>query len=114
MDKLDVFAIDPRGCVVMCDERQMEKIYAHHPELRNFWATVNDIKLAITKAQMIYQSTKGENFNVYYWSRNGKNTELKVVVKFNSNNEGVLWAMQPSSVGQRKPGEILIWPILKS
>lgn len=114
MDKPEVFAIDPRGYVVMCSEKQMERIYSHHPELRNFWATVNDMKDAITKAQMIYQSTKGENYNVYYLSRRRKNTELKVVVKFNKNNEGMLWAVQPSSVGQRKPGETLIWPTTKS
>lgn len=92
----------------------MEEIYEHHPELRNFWATLVDMKSAIAKAQMIYKSTKGEKFNIYYLSRNGKNTELKVVVKFDDQNVGILWAAQPSSVGQRKPGEILVWPIMKS
>jgi hypothetical protein len=114
VDKPDVFAVDPRGYVVICSERQMEEIYEHHPELRSFWATVNDMKIAIEKAQMIYKSTKGEKFNIYYLGKNGKNTELKVVVKFDDNNEGILWAAQPSSVGQRKPGEMLVWPQMKS
>jgi len=106
------FATDPRGYTVLCSERQMEKVYAHHPELVNFWATEHDIKLAISQAQFIYQSIKGKAFNVYYRSRVGKNTELKVIVKFNEDKVGILWAAQPSAVGQRKPGETVLWPIL--
>ncbi len=113
-DKLMPFVTDPRGYTVLCSERQMEKIYAHHPELVNFWATEQDIELAISQAQFIYQSTHGKEFHVYYRSRVGKNTELKVIVKFNEDNVGTLWAAQPSSVGQRRPGETLLWPILKN
>lgn len=111
-EKLMPFATDPRGYTVLCSERQMEKIYEHHPELGNFWATEQDIQLAISKAKFIYQSTHGKEFHVYYRSRPGKNTELKVVVKFNEDNVGTLWAVQPSAVGQRRPGEKVLWPIL--
>lgn len=114
METLDIFAIDPRGYVVMCNDKQLDKIYAHHRELCSFWATVQDMKNAISNAPAIYQSTHGKEFNVYYLSRKGKNTELKVVVKFNNDNEGLLCAAQPSTVGQRKTGEIMIWPITKS
>jgi hypothetical protein len=114
VENMTVFAVDPRGFRIMCNDRQLERIYAHHPELNNFWATREDIRRAIADALMIYQSVKGENFHVYYFSRQGKNTELKVVVKFDEDNVGVLWAAQPSTVGQRRPGEVLIWPIMKS
>lgn len=110
MESFIIFAIDPRGYKVVCSDEQLEHVYQHHPELRNFWATVEDMKASIAKPLAIYQSTKGKQFNVYYLGREGKNTELKVVVKFDNENFGTLWAAQPSAVGQRKPGEIMIWP----
>lgn len=112
VDTFSIFAIDPRGYKVICSETQLSHIYEHHPELKKFGATDSDLKLAISGATAIFQSTKGEQYNVYYLQKKGRNTELKVVVKFDNNNQGVLWAAQPSAVGQRKPGEILIWPQL--
>src|SRR5262245_33969139 len=112
-DEFTLFATDPRGYNVICSENQLQHIYDHHPELNKFWATQADLKKAIAQAQFIYQSVKGEQYNVYYLSRPGKNIELKVIVKFDEHQVGVLWAAQPSAVGQRKPGEKIIWPQLK-
>ncbi len=110
MEKFERFAVDPRGYVVLCNDNQLNKIYRNHPELTNFWATVKDMRAAIENASMIFQSTHGERFHVYYLSRPGRNAELKVVVYFDRDNEGILCAAQPSAAGQRKPGEKLIWP----
>ena len=112
-DEFTLFAIDPRGYRVLCSANQMEHIYAHHPELKSFWAREEDLAKAISNATFIFQSVKGEQYNVYYLSRSGKNTELKVVVKFDENHIGILWAAQPSAVEQRKPGEKVVWPHLK-
>lgn len=115
MDEFTVFAIDARNYKVLCSERQLAHVYEHHPELRNFWATERDLAFAIANATSIYQSVKGPQYNIYYLGKAGKNTELKVVVKFDwRTNTGTLWAAQPSSVGQRKKGEILIWPKLNA
>ena len=102
-----IFATDRRGFKIYCDDEQMDYIYNYHPELRNFWATEADIKAAIQDAQVIYQSTHGSEYNIYYLRKRNKNTELKVVVKFNE-GVGIIWAVQP--ISNRKPGEIIIWP----
>jgi len=113
-DELTLFATDPRGYKVLCNDAQMEHIYAHHPELKNFWATEEDLAKAISNAPFIFQSVKSKEYNVYYLSKPGKNTELKVVVRFDENNTGILWAAQPSAIEQRKPGERVVWPLLKN
>lgn len=116
MEPYTVFAVDPRGYKVLCNEAQLVAIYEHHPELRNF-ASPDDMKKAIEDATVIFQSTKstkGKIFNLYYLSKPRRNIELKVVVNFVDGENGILWAAQPVVVGQRKPGEIMIWPQTKS
>jgi hypothetical protein len=110
-DEWRLFATDPRGYRVFCSDCRMEEIYNHHPELRNFWASEKDIEHAISHAMAIFQSTHGNNFHVFYRSKERKNVELKVVVRFKEDNVGELYAAQPSVVGQRKRGEVMIWPI---
>jgi hypothetical protein len=104
----NLFAIDRRGFHIHCDEEQMDRIYAHHPELINFWADEEDMRLAIQDARIIYQSTHGKDFNVYYLQKSGANTELKVVVKFQE-KQGILYMAQP--ISKRPDGEVMIWPI---
>jgi len=109
-----LFATDRRGYKVFCSELQLDEIYEHHRELRNFWANEKDMRLAISEASEIYQSIHGPDFHIYYRSKNNRNTELKVIVKFDRNNLGTLYMAQPSTVGQRNKGEELLWPARKS
>lgn len=102
-----LFAIDRRGFSIHCDDEQMDHIYAHHPELMNFWADEEDMKFAIENAQKIYQSSHGIDFNIYYLQKSGSNTELKVVVKFQG-EQGILYMAQP--ISKRPDGEVMIWP----
>ncbi|MDP2994476.1 MAG: hypothetical protein Q8N46_05065 [Anaerolineales bacterium] len=104
-----LFATDRRGYKVFCNELQLDEIYEHHKELMNFWANEKDMMLAIAEASEIYQSIHGSEFHVYYRSKKNKNTELKVIAKFDKNNMGTLWMAQPSTVGQRNNGEEKIW-----
>lgn len=108
-----LFATDRRGYKVFFSELQLDEIYKHHKELTDFWANEKDMRLAIAEAseiyQSIHQSTRGSKFHVYYRSKKNRNTELKVVVKFDENNIGILWMAQPSTVGKRNNGEEKIW-----
>jgi hypothetical protein len=104
-----LFAIDGRGYRVYYSELQLDEIYEHHKELMNFWANINDMKLAITKSRFIYESIHGPCYHVYYRNKRNNNAELKVVVKFDDQNIGTLCMAQPSTVGQRNKGEKLIW-----
>lgn len=98
----------------MCSEYQMDQIYNHHPELRSFWATEKDMRLAIAEALPIYESRHGEEFHIYYRRQSGRkgqnSPELKVVVRFDENNVGLLYAVQP--IYNRPLGEKVIWPIM--
>lgn len=110
-DSWYLFATDKRGYEVYCSERRLDYIYEYHPELRNFWADEGDFAKAISDAIVIYQSTHGEEFNVYYMQKpgtsRGEATELKVVVKFEG-RRGELYMAQPCS--KRPDGEEPIWP----
>jgi hypothetical protein len=109
-----LFATDPRGYKVFCSELQLDEIYEHHPELRNFWADENDMRSAISEASEIFQSIHGPDFHVYYKTKKNRNTELKVIVKFDKNNMGTFHMAQPSTVGKRNTGEERIWVAGKS
>ena len=111
-DKWDLFAVDQRGFKIYCNEEQLDFIYEYHPELINFWAEEGDFAKAIKESVGIFQSTHGKEFNVYYLKKPGSvqdnRTELKIVVKFNHEDEGILYMAQPCS--KRPDGEKMIWP----
>jgi hypothetical protein len=99
-------AKDKLGFTVLTSEERLDDIYTHHPELRNFWATIDDFRIAIEESY-IFRSALDASCRVYYLRKAGKNTELKVVVKEIEAEIGELYGAQPCS--RRPPGEALIW-----
>jgi hypothetical protein len=97
---------DRRGYVIRCcGERWVGKILRDHPELENC-ETYIERALRTPTYNCIFLSNKRRDRHIYYGEFKGR-VEIKVVVQFDTPNEGTIISASP--VSHRAPGEKLIW-----
>ena len=111
-----ILAVDPRGYNVEMWPAKWEHLSNKHPDLIKYGITEDDLKYTIEQPihGLIYQSKSYPENCCLYYSRNRKtykHAELLVVVKFVLNiGEIVTFHF----CGKRAPGEVIIWPSIKS
>lgn len=102
----DIEVVDPRGYVVRCPREFWEgKILRHHPELEGCETFVEDAVRSPTY-DCIFLSSRRPDRHIYYGRLRGR-VEVKVVVQFDSQQNGFIVSASP--VSNRAPGEKLLW-----
>ncbi len=102
----DIEVTDPRGFVVRCYGDYWQKtILRKHPELANYHEQVQQA-LESPQYGCIFRDRKYPNRQIYYGELRNR-VEIKVVVQFDSPNEGTVVSASPCS--RRPDGEILLW-----
>jgi hypothetical protein len=97
---------DSRGSKVICtEETWYAKILGARPYMSDW---IEDVKKAIINPHYICRDTVKENRYVYYkLQKHGSDSYLKVVVKFDYSDKGIVITAYPTDSG--KQGETIIW-----
>lgn len=97
---------DCRGYFISCSEQNWYgKILGSRPFMES-WLPI--VKKAIQEPHFICEDSIRKDRNVYYLFHQFENDKyIKIVVRFNSNNKGIVISAFPTDHG--KQGETIIW-----